>query len=225
MAAGKKLRKPYTITRPREKWTADEHDRFLHALLLFGRDWKRIEQLVVTKTATQIRSHAQKYFLKAQKLGLAMALPPPHPRRAPVLPRPPSYQDNAAAGMPPPQWSSSAAPPPMNSIGCTVPSGVQQSADWACASAGARWPGCNGEPSEAWIADAMFQDEDETIQLPLSPDDLRFAQVYRFVGDVFGSGAPRPVEAQLQRLQEGMDPVVVEAILLVLRNLEDNICA
>jgi hypothetical protein len=27
-----KLRKPYTITRPRERWTDEEHDRFLHAL-------------------------------------------------------------------------------------------------------------------------------------------------------------------------------------------------
>jgi hypothetical protein len=33
--AVKKSRKPYVITRPRERWTADEHDRFLHALLLF----------------------------------------------------------------------------------------------------------------------------------------------------------------------------------------------
>ncbi|CAN6326788.1 unnamed protein product [Urochloa humidicola] len=69
-AAGKKPRKPYQITRPRERWAADEHGRFLHALTLFGRDWKRVEQFVGTKTATQVRSHAQKYFLKAQKLGL-----------------------------------------------------------------------------------------------------------------------------------------------------------
>lgn len=34
-AAGKKLRKPYTIARPREKWTAEEHGRFLHAMLLY----------------------------------------------------------------------------------------------------------------------------------------------------------------------------------------------
>uniref|UniRef100_A0A804QKM1 Mevalonate kinase n=1 Tax=Zea mays TaxID=4577 RepID=A0A804QKM1_MAIZE len=36
----------------------------------------------------------------------------------------------------------------------------------------------------------------EAVQFPLSPDDLRFAQVYRFVGDVLGSS----VEAQLHRL-------------------------
>ncbi|KAF8675342.1 hypothetical protein HU200_047703 [Digitaria exilis] len=79
---GKKPRKAYTITRPRERWTADEHDRFLHALVLFGRDWKRIEAFVVSKTSTQIRSHAQKHFIKAQKLGLPT--PAPHPRPATV---------------------------------------------------------------------------------------------------------------------------------------------
>ncbi|KAJ1293860.1 hypothetical protein BS78_01G101700 [Paspalum vaginatum] len=73
--AAKKQRKPYTITRPREKWAAAEHHRFLEALVLFGRDWKRIESFVATKTATQIRSHAQKHFLRAQKLGLAVPLP------------------------------------------------------------------------------------------------------------------------------------------------------
>ena len=48
--AGKKSRKPYVMTRPRERWTADEHDRFLHALLLYGRDWKRVQAFVATKT-------------------------------------------------------------------------------------------------------------------------------------------------------------------------------
>lgn len=30
----KKLRKPYTITKSRDRWTAEEHERFLDALLL-----------------------------------------------------------------------------------------------------------------------------------------------------------------------------------------------
>ncbi|CAN6297996.1 unnamed protein product [Urochloa humidicola] len=167
--AGKKARKPYTITRPRERWAADEHDRFLHALVLFGRDWKRIEVFVATKTSTQIRSHAQKYFLKAQKLGIA-APPPQHHRRAAFLGQPPA--------------ASSCHP--------------------------------------AWFAGDAMMPRDEMIRLPLSPDDLYFAQVYRFVGDIFGSEAQQPVDAELQRLL-GADPAIVETILTVLGNLEANL--
>lgn len=142
----KKLRKPYTITRPRQRWAADEHGRFLRALLRFGRDWKKVEACVATKTATQIRSHAQKHFLRAQKMAMGVGV-------------------RAAAA---------------------AHQGV------------------------------------ETVRLPLPPEDPMFGQVYRFVGDVFGSGAPRPVEAQLRRLM-GADPVVVDTILRVLHNLQDNL--
>uniref|UniRef100_J3M481 HTH myb-type domain-containing protein n=1 Tax=Oryza brachyantha TaxID=4533 RepID=J3M481_ORYBR len=149
---------PYTITRPRERWSGEEHDRFLHALMLFGRDWKRIEGFVATKTAIQIRSHAQKHFLKARKFGPPGAPPPPlHPRRA--------------------------TPP-------------------AC---------------------YAYSPEDSFRPL-IQSNDLGFAQVYKFVGDVFGSGEPRPVEAHLRRLH-GMDPAISETILLVLRNLAANLCA
>ncbi|KAK3150451.1 hypothetical protein QOZ80_3AG0233350 [Eleusine coracana subsp. coracana] len=216
LAAGKKARKPYTITRRRDKWTANEHGLFLHAMQLFGRDWKKVEQFVVTKSATQIHSHAQKHFLKIQKRGLTAAASP-HPR---FPPQPISnYHDNAAA--------------------TTLElAHLEQSADWACTSLGACWPSqshglfmeapnCSEElaaasPSdEDWILDSSLLDE-TMIHLPLSPDDLHFAQVYRFIGDVFGSDALLLDEAQLQRLQS-MDPVVVEAILLALRNLQVNL--
>ena len=36
-------RKPYTITKQRERWTEDEHQRFLEALKLHGRAWRKIE--------------------------------------------------------------------------------------------------------------------------------------------------------------------------------------
>lgn len=38
-----KVRKPYTITKQRERWTENEHQKFLEALKLFGRAWRRIE--------------------------------------------------------------------------------------------------------------------------------------------------------------------------------------
>lgn len=52
----KKSRKPYTLTKQRESWTNDEHERFIKALQLYNRDWKKIESYVGTKTVVQVRA-------------------------------------------------------------------------------------------------------------------------------------------------------------------------
>ncbi|KAF8407515.1 hypothetical protein HHK36_006649 [Tetracentron sinense] len=91
-----KARKPYTITKHRERWTEDEHKKFLEALKLYGRAWRRIEEHVGTKTAVQIRSHAQKFFSKVvQKSSSSnggsekpIVIPPPRPKRKPMHPYP-----------------------------------------------------------------------------------------------------------------------------------------
>ncbi|XP_052210721.1 protein REVEILLE 6 isoform X2 [Diospyros lotus] len=93
--ASKKVRKPYTITKTRESWTEPEHDKFLEALQLFDRDWKKIEAFVGSKTVIQIRSHAQKYFLKVQKSGTSEHLPPPRPKRKAAHPYPQKASKNA----------------------------------------------------------------------------------------------------------------------------------
>lgn len=53
------------------RWTKLEHEKFLLGkilsyigLELYGKNWKKIEELLVTRTGSQIRSHAQKFFLK-----------------------------------------------------------------------------------------------------------------------------------------------------------------
>lgn len=83
-----KSRKPYTITKQRENWTEEEHQKFLEALTLYDRDWKKIESFVGSKTVIQIRSHAQKYFLKVQKNNTGERIPPPRPKRKAVQPYP-----------------------------------------------------------------------------------------------------------------------------------------
>lgn len=49
-------------------WTPDEHQRFLQALAEFGpKDVRAIASFVGTRNATQVRTHAQKYFLRKER--------------------------------------------------------------------------------------------------------------------------------------------------------------
>lgn len=50
------------------RWTADEHERFLAGFRIHGHKWKRVQQVVRTRSVTQVRTHAQKYLLKVAKL-------------------------------------------------------------------------------------------------------------------------------------------------------------
>ncbi|KAE8726566.1 Protein REVEILLE 7 [Hibiscus syriacus] len=73
-----------------------KHQKFLEALRLYGRGWRQIEEHVGTKTAVQIRSHAQKFFSKVareSKGGFesstkSIEIPPPRPKRKPMHPYP-----------------------------------------------------------------------------------------------------------------------------------------
>ena len=46
------------------RWKLKEHIQFLEGLDKYGTDWKKICPLIKTRTANQIRSHAQKFYLK-----------------------------------------------------------------------------------------------------------------------------------------------------------------
>ena len=49
------------------RWTPDEHQKFLEALKIYGKDWEEIEKYVGTREISNIRSHAQKFLAKLIK--------------------------------------------------------------------------------------------------------------------------------------------------------------
>ena len=48
-----------TVEKSTGRWTIDEHEAFVRGLSLYGREWKRVAQIIPTRTAAQVRSHAQ----------------------------------------------------------------------------------------------------------------------------------------------------------------------
>lgn len=63
------------------RWTTEEHALFEDGLRKYGKQWKRIAEEIPSRTVVQIRTHAQKYFLKLAKIepatSTSIALKPP----------------------------------------------------------------------------------------------------------------------------------------------------
>ncbi|KAI9110107.1 hypothetical protein K1719_019148 [Acacia pycnantha] len=241
----KKIRKPYTITKSRENWSELEHDKFLEALQLFDRDWKKIEAFVGSKTVIQIRSHAQKHFLKVQKHGTSEHVPPPRPKRKAAHPYPQKAPKNAALasqGTGPVQSSSTFAEPayiyrpdsssvlgtpvtsvPLSSWNCNAmpPVSMPQVAKDDMGLVGQAVPRscCYSSSNESapgvWPNSKSVDQVDQGKPITVMPD---FAQIYRFIGSVFD---PNGTD-HLQKLKK-MDPINVETVLLLMRNLSINL--
>ena len=46
------------------KWSKEEHDNFLKGLEIYGTNWKQFNNLIKFRTLSQVRSHAQKFYIK-----------------------------------------------------------------------------------------------------------------------------------------------------------------
>jgi len=51
------------------RWLPEEHRLFLEGLERFGKKWTKISAYIGTRTAMQVRTHAQKYFQKLDKVS------------------------------------------------------------------------------------------------------------------------------------------------------------
>ncbi|BAU02246.1 Protein REVEILLE 6 [Vigna angularis] len=234
--AAKKIRKPYTITKSRENWTEPEHDKFLEALQLFDRDWKKIEAFVGSKTVIQIRSHAQKYFLKVQKSGASEHLPPPRPKRkaahpypqkasrnAPILPQVSGSFQSSSSLLEPGYILKNDSPAmlkiPMNTVVSSWSNNTLQTVNLSPVTK-VNNPCSSGEstPKVRPAVESHGQGPHQGNKIhPLRvlPD---FTQVYGFIGSVFDPNATE----HLQKLKK-MDRIDVETVLLLMRNLSINL--
>jgi SHAQKYF class myb-like DNA-binding protein len=52
------------------RWQPDEHQRFIEAIMKYGNEWKQVQKYVGTRSSTQARSHAQKFFVKIKNSNL-----------------------------------------------------------------------------------------------------------------------------------------------------------
>ena len=50
------------------RWTEEEHRKFIEGILEYGNEWKKVQQIIKTRSSTQARSHAQKFFLRVKKV-------------------------------------------------------------------------------------------------------------------------------------------------------------
>lgn len=63
----KKETKASRLGKSTGRWTQKEHILFIEGLKIYGKNWKKVEGYIGTRTGTQIRSHAQKFFNRIRK--------------------------------------------------------------------------------------------------------------------------------------------------------------
>ncbi|KAI5560913.1 hypothetical protein POPTR_016G083900v4 [Populus trichocarpa] len=229
--SGKKVRKPYTITKSRESWTEEEHDKFLEALQLFDRDWKKIEDFVGSKTVIQIRSHAQKYFLKVQKNGTIAHVPPPRPKRKASHPYPQKASKIVSMAYPSSMNTFTPGYAPWDETSMLITSATRKimpSQDELANFHGAEDIGTKGVSRFSYNTVSGLGTSSRTLpsaempkqgkQAPVLHGIPDFAEVYSFIGSVFDV----ETKGHVKKLNE-MDPINFETVLLLMRNLTVNL--
>ncbi|KAL6011120.1 hypothetical protein ACLOJK_001564 [Asimina triloba] len=215
-ASAKKLRKPYTITKSRESWTEEEHDKFLEALQLFDRDWKKIEDFVGSKTVIQVaelkyslRVLPKNVILQAARvcpeiqgsdkdLGRLLGMIRSHAQKYFLK----VQRNGIVAHVPPPRPKRKATHPYPQK----APKNV--SAPYLSTSS------CVSPP---WDDASMLLNNSSSVLMPSQgmPD---FAEVYNFIGGFFDPST----KDHKEKLKE-MTPINIETVLLLMRNLIVNL--
>lgn len=46
------------------RWNGKEHTKFLEAVQIHGKNWIKVAKYIGTRNSTQVRSHAQKFYMR-----------------------------------------------------------------------------------------------------------------------------------------------------------------
>ena len=49
------------------RWSTKEHQKFLEAVHIFGKNWIKVARFISTRNSTQVRSHAQKFYMREEQ--------------------------------------------------------------------------------------------------------------------------------------------------------------
>ena len=65
------VKKPKMITKNSKyscgRWNLEEHKKFIEAIIKYGNNWKEVQRHIGTRSSSQARSHAQKFFIKLKQ--------------------------------------------------------------------------------------------------------------------------------------------------------------
>ena len=56
------------VANKKGRWSTEEENLFEQGFLQHNRDWKKVQAVVRSRTLLQVRSHAQKYFMRLERL-------------------------------------------------------------------------------------------------------------------------------------------------------------
>ncbi|KAK4782861.1 hypothetical protein SAY86_007235 [Trapa natans] len=180
----------------------------------FDRYWKKIEDFVGSKTVIQIRSHAQKYFLKIQKNGTLARVPPLRPKRSAAHPYPHKASKSGHGQL---DGSSLLISPSGNMVACCEEFFYLEAADGLepiyigrkCLTI------TIGSTSRVLPGSDMSKQIRQGPELSGLPN---FAAVYSFIGSVFDPDT----KDYAQKLKQ-MDPIDFETVLMLMNNITFNL--